>query len=530
MTETTDPLDTARNRRWTAIVAASAATVMTLDITVVNIALPRIGSDLHSGLDGLQWVVNAYTLTFAALLLIAGALSDRFGRRRIFTLGTVVFTVASAACMSAWSTELLIVGRAVQGIGGAMMMATALALIAGAYSGAEPGRRERAVAMFAAAGALAATAGPIVGGLIIDSMNWRVMFAVNIPLGAFILYGALRRVDDDRPGGGTIDGIGSVLAVLTLFAMNCALVEGPHKGWRQSDVDLALGGSAVLAVAFVVVMVRLGDRAMLPLRLLRIPSFSGAILLSFVARMVSFGMFPFLIIWLSASLRFSPIRVGLVLSVLAVALMVGAPIGMGLAKRMPIARVLAIGMLLTGIGMLTAVPIGPDAHWTALLPMLLSTGLGSGLVLPHLLDLAIAVVPPAEAGTASGAVNSFLPLGTSLSIAVYGAVFTAKVDSAMPGQALQRTGVPAEITAQVRDLATAGQLEAAARLAPGAAAPIHSLATSGYTHALSVIFLISGVGAVLSAFASLVLVRPEDKLAAVPQSARHPEPVRRQEL
>lgn len=516
MTETVTT-DIARNRRWTTVVAAVAAMVLTLDITVVNIALPRIGHDLHATLDGLQWVINAYTLAFAALLLTAGALSDRLGRRRIFLLGSVVFTLASAVCAAAWTAEVLIAARAIQGVGAAMMMGTALALIANAYDGAESGRRERAIAMFAAAGALAATSGPIVGGLIVDSMNWRIMFAINIPLGVFILYGALRKVDADHgEGDSPIDVTGGVLAVLFLFSLNYGLVTGADKGWDRTDVVATLAGGGVLLLVFIAVMARLGDRAMLPLRLFAIPSFSGAMLLSLVSRMVSFGLFPFLIIYLSASLGFSPIRVGLVLTLLAVALMAGAPAGLALAKRVPLATVLALGMVLTGIGMFTAVPVGPGDGWTALLPMLLLAGFGSGLLMPHMLGIAVAVVPPAQAGTASGAANSFLPLGTSVSVAVFGAIFTAKVDSVLTASALGDAGVPEAASGPLRSLVTAGQLDPVTQLAPQSAGAVRDLAAIAYTDALSVIFLTSGIAAVACGLASLVLIRTRDNLDTNP--------------
>ncbi|MFD3702138.1 MFS transporter [Nocardia sp. NPDC058658] len=514
MTQAT-PQTTARNRKWTTIVASVAAMVMTLDITVVNIGLPQIGSDLNAGLGGLQWVVNGYTLSFAALLLTAGALSDRLGRRRVFLVGAVVFTLASAACAVAWTSEVLIAARVVQGGGAAMMMGTALALIAGAYEGAEAGGRERAVAIFAAAGAFAATSGPIIGGLLIDSVSWRMMFAINIPICAFILYGALRWIDEAVPDNNrAIDFVGATLAVLFLFLLNYGLVTGASEGWERPEVLIALGGGILALAAFVVAESRLGDRAMVPLRLFRIPSFTGAMLLSFAARMVSFGLFPFLIIWLSASLGFSPTKVGLVLTVLAVALMVGAPLGITLAKRLPMATVLTIGMVLTGIGMFTAVPVDAQDNWTALLPMLLLSGLGGGLILPHLLDIAVSVVPANQAGTASGAVNSFFPLGTSASVAVYGALFTGAIGASLSDDALRAAGVPQGATDSVRELTTAGQLDAAAGLAPQASAAIRDLAATGYTDGLSTLFLVSGIGALLCGVAGALLVRDRDTITS----------------
>ncbi|MFI9324525.1 MFS transporter [Kitasatospora aureofaciens] len=514
--------DVRSNRRWTTLVTSLAAMLMTLDITMLNVALPQIGTDLHATLDGLQWVVNAYTLVFAALLLTAGALSDRLGRRRIFLVGVVVFTLASATCALAPSVGVLIAARAVQGVGGAMVMGTSLALIADAFEGAAAGQRERAVALFTAGGAAAAAMGPVIGGVVVDSLDWRLLFAVNVPLGLLIVYGTVRGV----PGSaGTrearLDPAGPGLAVLALFALNYGLVTGADKGWSRPDVLVALIAGAALVVVFVLVERRLGERAMLDLRLFAIPSFSGAMLLSFAARIVSFGMFPFVILWLGGILGFSPLKVGLVLFVQSAALMVGAPLSGVLAKVMPLSAVMALGMGLCGVGMFTAVGIGPHDGWTAIVPMLVLIGVGGGLAMPHLLGVAVAVVPAARAGTASGAVNSFFPLGTSVSVAVFGAVLTARVDSAMPDGALDAAGVPAGSAGTLRSLVGTGQFEAVGRLVPKSVAePVLELARTGYTGALSTIFLVGGIAGVLAGLASLVLIRAGDN--HVPVAVREP--------
>ncbi|MFI6688541.1 MFS transporter [Streptomyces sp. NPDC050485] len=501
---------------------ALAAMLMTLDITMLNVALPQIGTDLHATLDGLQWVVNAYTLVFAALLLTAGALSDRLGRRQIFLIGVIVFTLASATCALAPNVELLIAARAVQGIGGAMVMGTSLALIAGAFEGAPAGQRERAVALFTAGGAAAAAMGPVIGGVVVDSLNWRLLFAVNVPLGLLIIYGTVRRVPESAGvRDARLDLVGPVLAVLALFSLNYGLVTGADKGWSRPDVLVALVAGAVLAVVFVVVQWRLGERAMLDLRLFAIPSFSGAMLLSFAARIVSFGMFPFVILWLGGILGFSPLKVGLVLFVQSAALMVGAPMSGVLAKVMPLSAVMAIGMGLCGVGMFTAVGIGPHDGWTAIVPMLILIGVGGGLAMPQLLGVAVAVVPASRAGTASGAVNSFFPLGTSVSVAAFGAVLAARVDSTMSDDALNAAGVPAGSAGPLRALVNTGQFDAAGRLVPKSVAePVLELARAGYTGALSTIFLVGGIAGVLSGLASLVLIRAKDN--HVPAQAGEP--------
>ena len=482
---------------------ALAAMLMTLDITVVNVGLPQIGADLDATLDSLQWVVNAYTLVFAALLLTAGALSDRLGRKRIFLAGVALFTLSSAACALAPSVGVLIAARATQGIGGAMVMGTSLALIADAHEGAPARERNSAIALFTVGGAVAAALGPVIGGAIVGTLGWEFLFAINIPLGLVIIYGALRKVAESAGAGDrSVDVPGAVLAVLALFALNYGLLAGAEDGWTEPAVIAALVIGGVLTVTFVVLQWRRRDRAMLDLRLFAIPSFTGAIVLSFAARIISFGMFPFLILWLSGILGLGPMQVGLVLFVQSAALMVGAPLGSLLARRLPLSAVLALGMGLAGVGLLTATGVDAADGWTAVAPMLVLVGIGGGITMPHLLGVAVAVVPASRSGTASGAVNSFFPLGTSASVAVFGVLLALRVDAAVPD------GPHAD---RVRELVAAGQFDAAGALAP---APVMDLARAGYVDALSVIFLAGGIAGLVAAAASLVLIRAKDTYSA----------------
>ncbi len=370
------PPEVRSGRRWTTAVTSLAAAMMTLDITVVNVALPRIGADLGASLDSLQWIVNAYTLSFAALLLTAGSVSDRIGRRRIFLAGVAVFTTASAVCALAPNAAVLIAARAAQGVGGAMAFGTALALIAGAFEGAPTRSRTTAIGLFTAGGAVSAALGPLVGGSIVQWLSWPFMFAVNVPIGLLILVGTVRKVPESRAGDSpaAVDVAGAVLAVLALFALNYGLLAGSEKGWTAVDVLTALIAGAVLAVAFAVVQWRLGPAAMLDLRLFAIPSFSGAVLLSFAARVFSFGLLPYLTLWLGGMLKLSPFQVGLVLLAQSVALVIAAPASSLLTKVMSVSKVLALGSAVVAVGMFLAVGIGPHDSWTAVVPMLVLLG------------------------------------------------------------------------------------------------------------------------------------------------------------
>ncbi|MEU8029627.1 MFS transporter [Streptomyces sp. NPDC049099] len=511
------PREVGSARRWTTAVTALAAALMTLDITVVNVAMPEIGADLGASLDGLQWIVNAYTLSFAALLLTAGSVSDLIGRRKIFLAGVAVFTLASAACALAPNAGVLIASRAVQGAGGAMVLGTSLALISGVFEGAPARARTTAIGLFTAGGAVSAALGPLVGGSIVEWLSWPWLFAVNVPIGLLIVYGTVRKVPESGAVAGPhrIDYAGAVLAVLALFLLNYGLLTGAEDGWSKPHVLASLTAGALLAVAFVGVQWRLGERAMLDLRLFAIPTFAGALLLSFAARIFSFGMLPFLTLWLGGMLHLTPIEIGLVLLAQSVAIVIGAPLSGLLTKRVPVAWVLALGMAVVGVGVLLTVGISPDDSWTVLLPMLVMIGIGAGLTLPHLLALAVNVVPPSRAGTASGAANSFFPLGTATGVAVFGVVLSGKVGEVMSTSALGEHAVPGWATGELRRLVTAGRFDAVAAAVPEPARnPVLALAHTAYTEALSHIFLIAGVAALVAAAASLVLVREKDTYEA----------------
>ncbi|HDS1118310.1 TPA: MFS transporter, partial [Pluralibacter gergoviae] len=228
----------AQNRRWTTLVAALSAAIMTLDITIVNIALPQMGLALSASLAQLQWVINGYTLSFAGLLLLAGALSDRLGRRRIFLTGNALFMLASLVCALSPTIELLIAARVAQGAGGAMVLGTALALIASACEG-EPARvRAGAVGLFAAGGAVSAATGPLLGGMLIQWASWPWLFAINVPVALLIIVITLLRVREKPLPAPRypLDAAGALLVTLALFSLNYAALNFSARAPRQTDV------------------------------------------------------------------------------------------------------------------------------------------------------------------------------------------------------------------------------------------------------------------------------------------------------
>lgn len=484
-----------RSRRLTVVGVGLSAAVMTLDTTVVNIALPEIRESLGSSLSALQWIVNGYALAFAALLLSAGSLSDRWGRRPMFLAGMAVFTVASLACTVAWSTETLVIARIVQGIGASLVMGAGLALITEVHEGRPAAERQKAIGAFTAFGAAAAALGPAVGAVMTTFLGWRSIFALNVVL-AVVVLALVARERHPAPAGpvspGTpVDRLGALLAVLMLLAANYAVLEGAAGSWTRPDVTACLVAAPVLLLILVLHEGRRGEAAMLDLSLLRIPTFVGAITLSFTSRVATFGLLATLVLWLTGPLALSTLSTGLLMVSQSLLMMVAAGVSSGLAQRMPVRVVVCLGMMICAAGALgSAVLVDGNGSWPTILPAVVLLGAGAGLVMPHLLGLAVGVVPPARAGMASGASNAFLPLGTAVGVAVFGAVMSARTAARLEDPALAR--------------------EVAAGRMPQDAALLGA-ARDAFADGFSTVLLVAGVVCVLGGLLALLLVRENDR-------------------
>src|ERR671935_255316 len=284
--------------------------MLMLDIAVVNTALSRIADDLDTGLSGLQWVVDAYTLALASVVLTAGALADRFGRRRLFTIGLVVFTVSSGACAAASDIVFLDVARAIQGLGGAVMFAVSLAILADAF----PDPRERAGALAAYGATIGASfaVGPLVGGALTSGLDWQWIFLINIPIGLFCLWITRTKVQESRdPATPPVDVPGQITLTGGLFLLVLALLRGNDQGWGSTAIVAELAGAAALLVAFLAIEAR-STHPMLPLRLFRNPSFTGAQVAAFGISASFFAVFLYATLYLQQVLGLSAIEAGLV--------------------------------------------------------------------------------------------------------------------------------------------------------------------------------------------------------------------------
>ncbi len=416
------------SRRWTLVAVCVTTFMLLLDITVVNVALPRIQRDLHASLTGLQWVVDAYALALAALILTAGALADRYGRRLLFGFGVVVFTAASAVCGAAWNIGALDIARGVQGIGGAALFATALALIGHEYRGRE---FFGAIAVWGATIGAAVASGPLVGGLLTDGLGWRWVFFVNVPVGCFALFVALRRMVESRDEGTVrTDIAGLVTFSAALFLIVFGLLRGNTEGWTSALILSTITAGVAMLVLFVIVELT-QQRPMLDMSLFRQPAFVGVSLSTFAIGAGMFAMFPYLSIYLQDVLGTSPLGAGLRFLPLTVFVFVVPLATRNIALRSPAWLLAGVGLVLVAVSLFLMYGVSASSHWTTLLAGFVVGGIGIGLANPTLAAAALRVVDPARSGMASGFNNTCRLAGVAIGVAGLGAVLEHAVGNSL---------------------------------------------------------------------------------------------------
>lgn len=509
-------------RKWWTLIAVSIGIFMLLlDITVVNVALPDIQRALHSSFQDLQWVVDAYSLTLAALLLTSGSLADRLGRRAVFTAGLVVFTASSAVCGLSTSALMLNLARGVQGIGGAMMFATSLALVAQAFHG-----RERGIAfgVFGAVTGAAVAIGPLIGGLLTTGIGWEWIFFVNVPIGIVGVILTLSQVEESRdPRAGGIDWPGLLTFSASLFLLVFALVRGNDKGWGSTQIVAFLVAAALLMAAFVVIELR-REQPMLDLSLFRRPAFTGASLVAFSISASIFSMFLYLTLYIQNVLGFTPLQAGLRFLPITLLSFAVAPFAGKLSVKVPVRLLLGTGLLLVSIGLFAMTAVDATSGWTTLIPGFILAGAGIGMINPPLASTAIGVVPPQRSGMASGINSTFRQVGIATGIAGLGAVFQHNVTAATR-EALAAGGHAREIAqaahGQLGVMLQSGEVANVARALPAAAREsLTSAYHQGFTTALGDILVIAGCIAAVGSVLAFVLVRQRDFVQSeAPQGA-----------
>lgn len=418
-------------RKWLPLLAICLGMLMLMvDGTIVIVALPVLADDLHASFTSLEWVIDAYALTLAALLMTAGALADRFGRRRVYLIGLVTFAATSLCCALAPDGNALVAARAVQGIGGAAMFATTMALLNATYTGG----RDRGIAfgVWGAVAGASASAGPILGGLITEYLNWQSIFLVNLPICVIAVLLTRAVVAESRnPRPGRLDLPGMLTFTLAAASLTYAFTRAPDHGWASPGTLALFATAAAALVAFVVVESRRRS-PMLDLSLFRNRSFSALLATGLLMQAAAFGYLTYSSLWLQSALGYGPVRAGLTgsLALSAAGFVVSAVGGRFLhnvSPRLPV----GLGVLVLGIGDLVEARLPATATGLHLIPGLIIAGIGMGLALPVLSSAIMGTAPHHRAGMASGALNTFRQLGMALGIAVLGAVFRAGLRSAV---------------------------------------------------------------------------------------------------
>jgi EmrB/QacA subfamily drug resistance transporter len=414
------------------LVAVCLGTFMLLlDLTIVNVALPDVQHALGAKFSDLQWTVDAYSLTLASLMLPAGSLADLFGRRRLFAIGLTIFTLGSLLCGLAQSPLMLIVCRAAQGVGGATIFATSLALLAQTFHGRARGT---AFGIWGAVTGVSTALGPILGGLLTTGLSWRWIFLVNIPIGIAAVAITLRYVQESRaPEARRLDVAGFAVFTVALVALVYGLIRASEDGWTDTAVLACFALAAVLLTAFPFVE-RAARQPMFDLTLFRKPTFVGGAIAAFGMNGSLFAMFLFLVLYLQELLHFSALQTGVrLLLITGATLLTAIPAGR-LSARVPVRLLIGPGLLLVGVGLLLMRGLDTSSSWTHLIPGFVIAGLGSGLVNAPLASTAVGVVEPRFAGMASGINSTFRQVAIATSIAALGSIFNTKLRTAPAGQ------------------------------------------------------------------------------------------------
>ena len=511
------------SRKWTTLAVVNVAVFMLLlDITVVNTALPSIRADLDASFTDLQWVVDAYALTLAAFVLSAGSLADRLGRRLVFAWGLGIFTVASGVAALAPDPTWLNLARAVQGVGGAVMFAVSLALIAQEFKGKELGM---AMGLYGATIGVAVAIGPLVGGALTDWIGWESVFALNVPIGiAAIALTFLRIAESRDPTARGVDWPGVATFSTSLFFLVFALLRGNAEGWGSTLIVGLFAGAAVLLAAFLVIESRRKD-PMLPLHLFRIPAFTGVQLAAFAISASMFALFLYLTLYMQNILGLSPFEAGVRYLPLTIVSFFVAPLAGVLIGRLPARGMLAAGLLLAGFGLILMAGVEQGDEWTGLLGGFLIAGAGVGLINPVIAHVSVSVVPPEQSGMASGINDTFRQVGVAVGIAAYGALSLGRTESEIVDRAAGTPAAVGDAPQELSEAVSSGALDGALQaMPPGSRSAVADAAREGFLAGFNEITLIGAGVAIAGAIAALTLVRSRDMREAAERADREPLP------
>jgi EmrB/QacA subfamily drug resistance transporter len=402
--------------RWVVAATVLGSGIAALDGTVVGIALPAIGRDFHVGVASLQWVVNGYTLTLAGLLLLGGSLGDRFGRRRMFTAGTIWFALASLLCGLAPNADVLVAARGLQGVGAALLTPGSLAILQASFA---EGDRSKAIGAWSGLGGIATAIGPFLGGWLISAVSWRLVFFINLPLAAVVVFIAGRHVPESAdPSAGRIDGTGAAAITATLVGLTYGLIEGPARGWTDPTVVTGLVASVVLLAVFVYVE-RRRSSPLLPLDIFRSKQFTAANAVTFIVYAALSGVLFLLPVVLQISSGYSPLLAGSALLPVTAIMLAFSSYSGALAARIGPRPQMTIGPFVIAAGLVMLVRVGTNGSYlTHVLPAMLVFGLGLAINVAPLTATVLAAVPAEHAGVASAVNNDVARTGGLIAVAI----------------------------------------------------------------------------------------------------------------
>jgi EmrB/QacA subfamily drug resistance transporter len=500
------PVEPNPNRWWTLAAVVVATFMLLLDITIVNVALPAIQKDFKADLADLQWVVDAYALSLAAFQLTAGSIADLRGRKLVFTGGIVVFTIASLLCGIADSPTTLNLARGLQGVGGAAMFATSLALLAGAFIG-----RERGVAFGVWGATIGASVaiGPLIGGAITDGLGWEWIFFVNVPIGIAAVVFTRSKVDESKsPYARSVDWPGMVVWSAGLFLLVYALIRANEQGWGSATTLLELALSVVLIVAFLLIESRRRE-PMLDLTLFRKKAFAGVSIVAFTMSAAMFSMFLYITLYLQNILEYTPFETGLRFLPLTVISFFFAAAAGRLAHAVAPRILFGIGLSLVGLGLVLMHGVTISSTWTTLLPGFIAAGAGVGLCNPVIAQVAVGVVEPARSGMAAGINNTFRQVGIATGIAALGAIFQARTES-KASSVIEAAGVSSAKAHELAHQISTQHVQDALSAAGNAQAKVAQSIGVSFISAFNEIRLVAAMMAFAGALLGLLLVRSED--------------------
>jgi EmrB/QacA subfamily drug resistance transporter len=501
---------------WTLIVVCVATFMLLLDITIVNVALPKIADDLHASFSDIQWVIDAYSLMLASVLLTTGTLADQLGRRLLFSIGLGMFSAASLLCALSPSALFLIIARGIQGIGGSMMFATSLALLAQEFHG-----RERGTAFGAWGATIAASAavGPLLGGFLTEDFGWSSIFYINVPIGIACIALTLAKVHESKnPEARKIDWIGTVTFTSALFLVVLAIIRGNAEGWGSALIVTLFAAGGVLLAIFVVSQFR-QKNAMFDVTLFRKPTFSGASIVALGLSAAMFAMFLYLVLYLQTILDFSPLQTGLRFLPFTVISFFMAALSGRLTEHIPARVLLGTGMVMVGVGLLLMRGLTATSHWTAMLAGFIVAGGGVGVINPALASTSIGVVPPQRSGMASGINNTFRQVGTATGIAALGAVFEHVIATKLAPK-LAGTPVAGHAAQIAHAVAAGGAQQVLHGVPPGQRAQAALAIRGAFAASMNDILLIGAIVALVGAVLAVALVRKRDFVTyAMPEAA-----------